>query len=312
MAVVSVGVPVYNGEKYLAETLESLLKQTIKDFEIVISDNASTDRTPEICRSYQQKDDRIRYFRNEQNIGAAPNFNRVVELAGAPLVHCGACDDLYHPRFLERGIEALVRDPGLVLSYPRTTMIDEEGAPLLFDQQRNCFIDSYGEFLMTPVPPHIGTAASPELRFRDVLWPMGWCLPLSGVIRKDSLLGTSLYRSYYGADKVLLAELALQGRFFQVGENLFGKRVHRGGTHYKSTRERAHHESKGSIGIPPQAKMLRDYIGMTMTADLSISQRLHCMVTIIGIARRGDVWRRLLVPGHDNYWGLSFAEKLSK
>jgi glycosyltransferase involved in cell wall biosynthesis len=312
MAVVSVGVPVYNGEKYLAKTLDCLLEQTLEDFEIVISDNASTDRTPEICLSYQEKDDRIRYFRNHQNIGAAPNFNRVVELAGAPLVHCGACDDLYHPRFLERCVDALERDPGLVLSYPRTTMIDEEGAPLRFDRERHCFLDSYGDLLMTPVPPHIGTAASPEMRFRDVLWPMGWCLPLSGVIRTDTLLRTSLYRSYYGADKVLLAELALQGGFFQVGEELFGKRVHRGGTHYKSTRERAEHESKGPIGIPPQVKMLRDYIAMALTADLSTRQRLHCMVTIVGIARRGDVWRRLLLPGHDNYWGLSFAGKSSE
>jgi glycosyltransferase involved in cell wall biosynthesis len=312
MALVSVGVPVCDGERYLAATLDSLLAQSLKEFEIVISDNASTDRTPEICRSYQRTDHRVRYFRNDRNIGAALNFNRVVALAGAPLVHCGACDDLYHPRFLERCVDALDRDPGLVLSYPRTTMIDEGGAPLLFDRQRNCFLDSYGDFLMTPVPAHIGTAASPERRFRDVLWPMGWCLPLSGVIRKDALLRTSLYRSYYGADKVLLAELALHGRFFQVGEELFGKRVHRGGTHYKSTRERAEHESKGPIGIPPQVKMLHDYIKMTLTADMSSRQRLHCLVTIVGIARRRDVWRRVLLPGPDNYWGLSFAGKQSR
>src|SRR5690606_17925003 len=116
MAVVSIGVPVYNGEKYIAETLDSLLAQSLTDFEIVGSDNASTDSTAEICRSYQKKDSRIRYFRNDRNIGAAPNFNRVVELAAAPLVHCGACDDLYHPRFLESCVEALARDPGLVLS----------------------------------------------------------------------------------------------------------------------------------------------------------------------------------------------------
>jgi glycosyltransferase involved in cell wall biosynthesis len=312
MAVVSVGVPVYNGEKYLAETLDSLLAQSRGDFEIVISDNASTDRTFEICRSYQQKDVRIRYFRNDRNIGAAPNFNRVVELADAPLVHCGACDDLYQPRFLERCVDAINRDPGLVLSYPETTMIDEQGAPLLFDRRRNCFLDTHGEFLMTPVPPYIGTATSPERRFRDVLWPMGWCLPLSGVIRRDALLRTSLYRSYYGADKVLLAELSLQGRFFQVGEALFGKRVHRDGTHYKTTRERAEHESKAPIGIPPQVKMFRDYVKMTLAADMNSRQRLHCLATIAGIARRRDVWRRLLLPGPDNYWGFSLAGRSCK
>jgi glycosyltransferase involved in cell wall biosynthesis len=309
MAVVTVGVPVYNGEKYLAETLDSLLAQSLKEFEIIISDNASTDRTPEISRSYRERDHRVRYFRNDRNIGAAQNFNRIIALSEAPLFHGGACDDLYHPLFLERCIDALDRDPGLVLSYTRTTMIDEKGQPLLFDREQNCYLDSYGDFLMTPVPPHIGGSASPEMRFREVLWPMGWALPASGVIRKEALLKTALYRNYYGADKVLLAELALQGRFHQVREELFAKRVHRDGTHYKTTRERARHESKGPVGIPPQARMLRDYTKMTLAADMGSRQRLHCMVTIVGIARRREVWRRLLVPGPDNYWGLSFAGK---
>ena len=307
MALVSVGVPVYNGEKYLAETLDSLLAQSLQEFEIVISDNASTDRTPEICRSYQAKDHRIRYSRNERNIGAALNFNRLVELSRAPLFHSGACDDLYAPLFLERCVDALDRDRGLVLSYPRTTMIDEKGQPLLFDRNQNCYIDNYGAFLMKPVPPHIAGADSPETRFREVLWQMGWAVPLSGVIRKEPLLRTSLYRNYYGADKVLLAELALQGRFHQVREELFAKRIHEGDTYHKTTRERAAHESSEARGIPPQALMLRDYTKMTCAADISARQRLHCMVTILGLAQRREAWRRLLIPGPDNYFGLSFS-----
>jgi glycosyltransferase involved in cell wall biosynthesis len=305
MMLLSVGIPVYDGEKYLAEALESLLAQSFKEIEIVISDNASTDSTPEICRAYQAKDKRIRYVRNEQNIGAALNFNRVVELSGAPLFHGGACDDLYAPLFLERCVNALDRDPGLVLTYSRTMMIDEKGQPLLFDRHRNCYLDSFGDFLMEPIPPHIAGFDRPEIRFRQVLWEMGWALPLSGVIRKDALLRTSLYGNYYGADKVLLAELALHGRFHQVNEDLFAKRVHQGGTHYKTTRERAEHESKGGGGIPPQALMIRDYTKMVLAADMSVRQRLHCMVTVGGMARRREAWRRLLVPGPDNYFGLS-------
>lgn len=308
MTLVSVGVPVFNGEEYLAETLESLLSQSLKDFEIVISDNASTDRTPEICRAYEAKDSRIRYSRSERNLGAAHNFNRVFELSGAALFHGGACDDLYHPLFLERCVEALDQDPGLVLSYTRTTMIDDTGQPLPFDQERNCYLDRRGEFLMRPPPSHIGTAASPEMRFREVLWPMGWCLPLSGVVRREALLRTSLYHNYYGADKVLLAELALQGRFYQVGEAFFAKRVHQGDTHHKSTRERAEHESQRWTGIP-QVLMLRDYTRMTLAADISLRQRLHCMVTIAGMARTREAWRRLLIPGPDNYFGFSFADR---
>jgi glycosyltransferase involved in cell wall biosynthesis len=314
MTRVSVGVPVYNGEKYLAETLESLLAQSFQDFEIVISDNASTDRTTEISRAYQAQDRRVRYFRNEQNIGAALNFNRVFELAGAPLFHGGACDDLYDPRFLEQCVDALDRDPGVVLSHARTRLIGDHGEPLLYDRERDCYLDSYGNVrgtsgdVMKPQARHIGEAASPELRFREVLWLMGWSLPLSGVIRRAALLRTSLYGNYSGADKVLLAELALQGRFHELGEELFAKRMHQGCTHYKTTRERAEHETKGSSGIP-QVRMLRDYTRMTLAADLDIRQRLHCMMTIIGMARRGEVWRRLLVPGPDNYLGWSFSSK---
>jgi glycosyltransferase involved in cell wall biosynthesis len=77
----SIGMPVFNGEKYLKEALDSILAQTYSDFELLISDNASTDRTEQICREYAAKDRRIRYYRNEKNIGAPKNFNRVFELS---------------------------------------------------------------------------------------------------------------------------------------------------------------------------------------------------------------------------------------
>jgi glycosyltransferase involved in cell wall biosynthesis len=314
MPQLSIGLPVYNGERYLAEALESLLTQTFGDFEIVISDNASTDGTADICRSYQVQDDRIRYFRTENNVGAALNFNRTFELSCAPLFHGGACDDLYEPLFLERCIDILDRDPRVVLSHARTKFIGDQGEPLAFDQERDCYIDSYGDVqgasgdVMRPQPSHIGEAARPERRFREVLWLMGWSLPLSGVIRREALLRTSLYGTYSGADKVLLAQLALQGRFHEVDEELFAKRIHRGCTHYKTTRERAEHESTKLRGIP-QVMMLRDYTKMALAADIGPFQRLHCMTTIIGMARRREVWRRLLVPGPDNYLGLQFAGK---
>lgn len=312
MPQISIGLPVYNGERYLAEALESLLGQTFEDFEIVISDNASTDSSADICKYYQSKDHRVRYFRSPENIGGAPNFNRTFELSCAPLFHGGACDDLYEPLFLERCIDVLDRDPGVVLSHTRTKLIGEKGEPLLFDQERDCYIDSYGNDrgasgdVMRRQPSQIGESARPERRFRDVLWRMGWSLPLSGVIRSEALRRTSLYQIYSGADKVLLAEIALQGRFHEVGEELFAKRMHQGCTHYKTTRERAEHESAKPRGVP-QVMMLRDYTKMVLAADIGPFQRLHCMTTIMGMARRREVWRRLLLPGPDNYLGLQFA-----
>jgi hypothetical protein len=314
MTRVSVGMPVYNGEKYLAETLDSLLAQSLQEFEIVISDDASTDRTPEICRCYEAKDSRIRYSRNARNIGGAPNFNRVVKLSRAPLFHAGACDALYEPSFLARCVDALERDTGVVLSHTRTKLVGDKGELLLFDRKRAGYVDRYGHVkgtsgaVMRPQSSHIGQSASPETRFREVLWCMGWSLPLSGVIRKKALLRTSRYGKYSGADKALLAELALQGRFHEVDQELSARRIHHSCTRYKTPRVRAPHESTESRGIS-QVLALRDYAKMVFAADISAVQRLHCMVTIVGMARRRGIGRPRLVPGPDNYCGLSFADK---
>lgn len=314
MAVVSVGLPVFNGETYLRETLDSLQAQSLRDIEIVIVDNASTDRTAGICLACQARDERIRYIRNERNIGAAPNFNRVFELSRAPLFHGGACDDLYEPTFLERCVEALDRDRGAVLAHARTRLIGETGEPLVLDERENCYLDSHGGRrgacgdVMRPQPARIAEADSPEARFRDVLWRMGWSLPLSGVIRAGALRGTALYGLYSGADKVLLAELALQGRFHEVGEPLFDKRIHDGCTHFMSTRERAEHEGVAPRGLP-QARMLRDYVRMIMAAEMGPRQRLHCLLTLAGIAGKGRVWQRLLVAGRDTCLGLSSGSR---
>ena len=84
---ISIGMPVFNGEKFIAETLDSLLTQTYSDFELIISDNASTDNTEQICRKYASKDPRINYFRNKSNFGAAKNYNRVFKLSSGE--YCG-------------------------------------------------------------------------------------------------------------------------------------------------------------------------------------------------------------------------------
>lgn len=310
MAVVSVGLPVRNGERYLPEALDSLLAQTVREVEIVVSDNASTDRTAEICRAYQARDPRIRYVRNDRDIGAAPNFNRVFALTEAPLFHAGACDDLYEPRFLERCIEVLGREPGSVLAHAATRLIGEEGEPLVFDAGLGCYLDSRGGThgtcgdVMRPQPAGIAEAPDPATRFRDVLRRMGWSLPLSGVIRRGALARTPLYGTYSGADKVLLAELALQGPFREVPEKLFAKRIHGACTHFMSASERAAHEGADPRTLP-QLRMVGDYLRMVLAAPLSPSRRLHCLLTIAGAACRGESWRRLLLPWRGSRPGLS-------
>jgi glycosyltransferase involved in cell wall biosynthesis len=116
---VSIGLPVYNGENYLAETLDSILAQTFTDFEVIISDNASTDRTETICRQYAAQDRRIRYLRNTSNLGAAKNYNRVFELSQGEYFKWNGHDDPLAPVFLERCVAVLDRHPGVVLCFAR-------------------------------------------------------------------------------------------------------------------------------------------------------------------------------------------------
>jgi glycosyltransferase involved in cell wall biosynthesis len=126
----SIGLFVYNGEAFLRETLDSLLGQTFKDFELIISDNASTDATEDICKVYAGADTRIRYFRNETNMGAGWNIRRVFSLATGKYFKWAACDDLYEPAFLEKCINALEANSSYVLAHARTRVIDDRGAPI--------------------------------------------------------------------------------------------------------------------------------------------------------------------------------------
>src|SRR5262249_55497527 len=121
--LVTVGLPVYNSECYLEHSLKSLLAQTYYDFELIISDNASTDGTADICKRYAKHDSRIRYYRNETNIGLPSNFNRVFELTTTPYLKWSTADDYWAPTFLERALEIMERDPSIALCYPQAVLV---------------------------------------------------------------------------------------------------------------------------------------------------------------------------------------------
>jgi GT2 family glycosyltransferase len=123
---VSIGMPLYNAERYLAGTLESILGQTFCDLEVVISDNGSTDRTEQICRQYASRDNRIRYYRNEVNRGAAWNYNHVFELARGEYFKWASYDDLLAPKFLEHCVASLDQDPSAALAFTQF-LDDDEG-----------------------------------------------------------------------------------------------------------------------------------------------------------------------------------------
>jgi glycosyltransferase involved in cell wall biosynthesis len=204
----SIGLPVRNGATFVAEAIESILAQTFADFELVISDNASTDRTPEICRGYAAADRRIRFYRQETNIGAAPNFNLVFHRSSGKYFKWAAHDDLIRPTYLERCVAALEADPEAVLCQPIVEIVDGAGAREIYD---------HGAF-GTGAPRQSDRLAA-RLRARR-------CTEVFGVIRRDALHGTALIGDHVGADRTLLAELALRGRFLTVPETLFVNRDH--------------------------------------------------------------------------------------
>jgi glycosyltransferase involved in cell wall biosynthesis len=204
----SIGLPVYNGENYLAESIDALLGQTYDDFELLISDNASTDDTARICARYQAQDPRVRYFRQAQNIGCAPNHNSLVSQARGELFKWVAHDDLYASDLLERCVDALDKYPTAVLAQSFTALIDGSGT-----------VTQTVKYILT-------TAASsaPE-RFRSVLFDTGGD-DGGAVIRTSVLRQTALTGSYYRADRAFVAELALYGPFYQVPDWLYFRRDH--------------------------------------------------------------------------------------
>ena len=206
----TIGLPVYNGERFVSEALDALLGQTYEDFELIVSDNASTDRTADICRRYAEQDSRIRYVRQACNIGLVPNHIFVMEQARGELFKCAAHDDLYARDLLTRCVEALDEDPDAVLAHSWSAMIDRSGS----------VIGTFGHQVAMDSP------RAPD-RFRTVL--LEGCHDYEyGVIRTRALRRMTRRGSYHHADRTLNAELALYGSFHLVPDWLYFRREHPG------------------------------------------------------------------------------------
>ncbi len=310
----SIGLPVYNGETYLPETLDCMLAQTFEDFELVISDNASTDRTSEICQDYAAGDPRVRYCPNEQNLGICPNFNRVFELSRGRYFKWICHDDRYAPTFAESCIEVLERDPGVVISHSAEGLIDERGESLHFNEQARAFQTVRGDRVWDCWidKPHIAEAATPEARFRDVLLNMNSCSHIFGVMRSEELKRIDWAKNYFGYDKVLCAEMALLGRFHQSDEVLFFRRWHAGQATNHTTKEKAKMINPNHYSGNPQLLMVRDYIASIWRTPLTLSQRTDMMLAIAKMVHRPGLLHKIFVPGPNNYLGIDFTRFLGR
>jgi glycosyltransferase involved in cell wall biosynthesis len=261
----SIGLAVYNGENFLSQSIEALLGQTYEDFELIISDNASTDGTADICQRYAKQDSRVRYFRQRENIGSAPNHNFTIHQAKGELFKTASHDDLYGRDLLRLCVAALDEHPAVVLAHSWSAQIDETNA-------------------VTEVVDYpVNTAAlhAPE-RLRSMLFD-GWGDDEGGVLRTDVLRRTALHGSYHFADRTFTVELALHGPFYMVPEYHYFRRHHSGqGGARASIRTRCANldPRRASRLQHPTVRLYAEYIGSYAAAihraPLSASDKREC------------------------------------
>jgi glycosyltransferase involved in cell wall biosynthesis len=276
LPLLSIGLPVFNGDNFLEDALDSILKQDFRDFELIISDNASTDRTESICRAYADKDGRVRYFRNHENFGAADNFNRVFQLSSGEFFKWIADDDLHEPEFLSQCLEVLMREPSVVLAFTRAITADARGN----------FIREWGAHAEI-CAPDVRTRYRRALAAAEDPIP----LPLFGIMRSEVLDKTRKFKGNHDADGALLAEMSLYGPFAELAAPLFVFREHdrRAGPKLARDPYRA-----ASFWNPrkdqkiqfPHWSLLAGYVAGLRSAPLHWRDRMSCWLVVFDWMKR--------------------------
>jgi glycosyltransferase involved in cell wall biosynthesis len=268
---VSVGLPVYNGERFLRDAIESVLAQTFTDFELVISDNASTDGTAAIAAEFATGDDRVRHLRHEATRGARWNFNRVFDECRGNYFVWLAHDDSWEPEFLERCVGALDSDPGVVLAFSDVVYVDEHSS-VVGSRPLSMRTDSHRA----------------HHRLWDLLMVWHDCLPIFGVVRADVLRSTPLIGPYASGDHLLLAQLGLTGRFAIVDRPLFRSRAHSGQSIQTFNVWVDHHaysewfeaSEPGRLRFP-QWRLFADLLSSVWRAPIGMIERARCMPAVV-------------------------------
>ncbi|CUH95087.1 hypothetical protein P22_1156 [Propionispora sp. 2/2-37] len=202
LPLVSIGLPVYNGERYIRQTIENLLGQDYRNFELIICDNASSDLTYTICREYATKDTRIQLYQNSDNLGSARNFNKVFTLSSGKYFMWAAHDDVWGQSYIGKGVAKLEDNPSAIMCTTDTQHIDPAGNKLGIQ----IVTETVGMDMVQRVQ-----------RFMSYLG--GFII--YGLIRSEILKQTNLFQAKFGPDVILLMELLLLGEFVKVPEVLF-------------------------------------------------------------------------------------------
>jgi glycosyltransferase involved in cell wall biosynthesis len=293
---VTIAIPVYNGASFLLQTIESILSQTYPHFELILCDNASTDATAEICQSFVARDARVRYHRNDSNIGWAGNHNRAVELARGTYFKWAAYDDLLEPTFIEKCVQVLDENPDVALCYPQTQFIDEIGTPL----------GIYADGLDLK-------HSTANQRFRAFFKHQSLSHPVFGVARTHILARTGRMGSYVMSDRVLIGEMALNGKLHELPEPLFLRRLHNGiSTNINSTGVQMLawiDPSQNKRFHFPKWRRLYEYFRAIQRTKMSVGERVGCFRELVRFLFVPQRWAGLasevihiLAPHKESSW----------
>jgi glycosyltransferase involved in cell wall biosynthesis len=277
---VSLGIPVFNGENFIAYALDSLLAQTFQDIEIIISDNASTDNTEEICQQYAAMDSRIRYIRNKINLGASKNFNQLFETSRGEYFKWAAHDDLCAPEFLEQCVKILDNKSSYVLCYSKTKVVDDKGE----------ILDDFS------IPFKLDSPKAHE-RFLKCLCTPHPLVDIFGLIRSSVLKKTKLIGNFPSSDRVLEAELALFGPFYEVPEYLFFNR-HHDRQHYmlyptRRQKQAFYDPNRIRKFVYPQWRLLVEHLASIRRAPIKFYETVWSHIYMVFWVRK--FWRHLVL-----------------
>lgn len=212
---VSIGLPVYNGERFVGEAISSILAQDFEDIELVVSDNCSTDATPDICSDFAAADSRVKFIRQPENLGAAKNYNVVFAESSGDFFKWAAHDDAIRPGFVSACLDRFDQEasqgrrPAVV--YPGSVFIDETGAEMDTDSARMHTLSRW-----------------PAVRVFHALQTLNLAAPVFGIMPRTMLEKTRLIDSFVSSDYVLLVEIAMLGTIVQIDDILFLRRIHPG------------------------------------------------------------------------------------
>jgi glycosyltransferase involved in cell wall biosynthesis len=276
--LVSIGVPVHNGERFLRRALDSLVSQSFQDWEAIVSDNRSTDGTWAICEEYQARDPRIRLLRQTTNIGAAANFNAVLQAARGSYFKWAAADDELHPEFLQACLAVLEREPTLDLVHARALLIDEDGgvqAPVNSHGLTLCSTDAVGRCANLLRVCNIDSQVVMQL--------------VMGLFRRSALLRLPPIGNYYGADLTLVFEAVLRGRVGEVDQVLLCFRRHGASSSYRrvprAAEQQRFYDPRVANRIAVQLQFRRRYWELARaawTSELSLRRRLTLLRLVGG------------------------------